>query len=395
MVAVGAGERAGAERGERLSWAPHLVGANGRSDHLIGTVLDGRYRIDAQLGAGAMGTVYRGVQISVGRDVAIKLVNPQWVRNQEVVKRFVREAVLTSQLVHPNAVSVLDFGQTHDGVYYLVMELLSGRTLEDVLRAERRLSPDRVLRIGSQICSALRGAHHLSILHRDLKPANIIIIDSLSTADHVKVVDFGIAKCLALDPSGRDSSNITRVGALLGTPAYMPPEVLMGSPADQRSDLYSLGCIMYELATGRTPYLADNIPGLIAELTSEIPPTPHELGVPGPLASIISALIAKNPAHRYMDAAHLQAALLQLEYPGPTSMTPLPSAYGFQQQEQLEHYPTPAPVQAPPPRRTWPVALACLAALALCGAALVLGLLSKPAQTAPPAASTAASSPLR
>ena len=239
-------------------------------------MLDGRYRIDAPLGAGAMGTVYRGVQISVGRDVAIKLVNPQWVRNQEVVKRFVREAVLTSQLVHPNAVSVLDFGQTQDGVYYLVMELLSGRTLEDVLRAERRLSPDRVLRIGSQICSALRGAHHLSILHRDL----------------------GIAKCLALDPSGRDSSDITRVGALLGTPAYMPPEVLLGSPADQRSDLYSLGCIMYELATGRTPYLADNIPALIAELTSEIPPTPHELGVPGPLASIISALIAKNPAQR-------------------------------------------------------------------------------------------------
>ena len=357
---------------------------------MIGSLLDGRYRIDAQLGAGAMGTVYRGVQISVGRDVAIKLVNPQWVRNQEVVRRFVREAVLTSQLVHPNAVSVLDFGQTSDGVYYLVMELLSGRTLEDVLRAERRLSPERVLRIGSQICSALRGAHHLSILHRDLKPANIIIVDSLSTADHVKVVDFGIAKCLALDPSGRDSSDITRVGALLGTPAYMPPEVLLGSPADQRSDLYSLGCIMYELATGRTPYLADTIPALIAEMTSEIPPTPHELGVPGPLASIISALIAKNPAHRYMDAAHLQEALLQLEFPGPTSMTPLPSAYGFMQ------HPTPAPAPAPPRRRSaWPAVLACSLALALCAAALAVGLLSKPATGAPPAASTAASSPLR
>ncbi len=375
MGAVGAGERAGADR-------------------LVGAVLDGRYRIDAPLGSGAMGTVYRGVQISVGRPVAIKLVNPQWVRNPDIVRRFVREAMLTSQLVHPNAVSVLDFGQTRDGIYYLVMELLSGRTLEDVLRTEGRLSPDRVVRIASQICSALLGAHHLSILHRDLKPANIIIVDGLATQDHVKVVDFGIAKCLALDPAGRDSSDITRVGALLGTPAYMPPEVLMGQPADQRSDLYSLGCIMYELATGRTPYLADNIPALIAQMATEIPPTPHELGVPGPLASIISALIAKSPAHRYIDAAHLQTALVQLEHPGPTSMTPLPAAYGFQQ------YVTPPPAPAPDPlprrRRTWPAVLACSAVLALCGAALLLGLLGRPqAAGAPPAASTAATSPMR
>jgi len=359
------------------------------SDRLLGTVLDGRYRIDAPLGAGAMGTVYRGVQISVGREVAIKLVNPQWVRNQEVVRRFVREAVLTSQLVHPNAVSVLDFGQTRDGVYYLVMELLSGRTLEELLRVERRLSPDRVLRIGSQICSALTSAHHLSILHRDLKPANIIMVNSLATTDHVKVVDFGIAKCLALDPSGRNT-DITRVGALLGTPAYMPPEVLMGAPSDQRSDLYSLGCILYELATGRTPYLADSIPALIAEMTTQTPPTPHELGVPGPLASIISALIARNPAHRYMDAAHLQAALNQLEYPGPTHMTPLPLAYNVQAP------PTPPHAYAAPAKRSaWPTVLACSLALALCAAAVALGLLSKPAQSAPPAASTAAASPLR
>ena len=360
---------------------------------LVGTVLDGRYRIDAPLGAGAMGTVYRGVQISVGRPVAIKLVNPQWVRNQDVVRRFVREAMLTSQLVHPNAVSVLDFGQTFDGIYYLVMELLSGQTLEELLRAERRLSPDRVVRIGSQICSALLGAHHLSILHRDLKPANVILVDGLATQDHVKVVDFGIAKCLSLDPAGIDQSDITKVGALLGTPAYMPPEVLLGSPADQRSDLYSLGCIMYELATGRTPYLADSIPGLIAEMSTAIPPTPHELGVPGPLASIISALIARNPAHRYIDAAHLQTALLQLEHPGATSMTPLPTAYSF------DHTMTPAPAPAPAPlrgRRAWPAVLACSAVLALCGAAVILGLMNKPqAAAAPPAASTQAASPLR
>ena len=363
-------------------------------DRLLGTVLDGRYRIDAPLGAGAMGTVYRGVQISVGRPVAIKLVNPQWVRNPEIVRRFVREAMLTSQLVHPNAVSVLDFGQTRDGIYYLVMELLSGRTLEDLLRAEGRLPADRVVRIGSQICSALLGAHHLSILHRDLKPANIILVDGVATHDHVKVVDFGIAKSLALDPSGRGSTDITRVGALLGTPAYMPPEVLMGAVADQRSDLYSLGCIMYELATGRTPYLADSIPALIAELSTEIPPTPHELGVPGPLASVISALIAKNPAHRYMDAAHLQAALLQLEHPGHTSMTPLPVATRF------PSYLTPPPQPAPEPvaargRSPWPAVLACTAVLALCAAAVALGILDPAPSSAPPAASTAATSPLR
>ena len=370
-------------------------GSPSRSGRLVGAVLDGRYRIDAPLGGGAMGTVYRGVQISVGRPVAIKVVNPEWVRNKDIVRRFVREAMLTSQLVHPNAVSVLDFGQTSDGIYYLVMELLTGRTLEDLLRSERRLSPDRVVRIGSQICSALLGAHHLSILHRDLKPANVILVDGLATQDHVKVVDFGIAKCLSLDPAGIDQSDITKVGALLGTPAYMPPEVLLGAPADQRSDLYSLGCIMYELATGRTPYLSDNIPGLIAELSYDIPPTPHELGVPGPLASIISALIAKNPAHRYIDAAHLQTALLQLEHPGATAMTPLPTAYSF---EHEQHMMTPPPAPAPAPlrgRRTWPTVLAFSMVLAVCGAAIILGLLNKPPGAAPPAASTAASSPLR
>jgi serine/threonine protein kinase len=331
----------------------------GDGDRLVGAVLDGRYRIDRVIGAGAMGTVYSGIQISIGRDVAIKVMNPESARNPELVRRFLREARLSSHLAHPNAVSVLDFGHTRSGVHYLVMELLHGRTLEEILGTEGRLHPERVVHIGLQIGAALLGAHHISILHRDLKPANIVVLDG--PGDRIKVVDFGIAKSVAPD---RGSSTITQIGSLLGTPAYMPPEMLMTGSCDHRGDLYSLGVILYQLASGRVPFAADTIPALIAMMNGQGAVPPEQVGIPPALAQVVTGLIARDPDRRYRDAAEVLAALGQIA--------------------NRTHLPTPAPAfrytpsasVAPAPRRLgFGLACAAAATLAACGLAVGLSLI--------------------
>ena len=175
--------------------------------------------------------------LGLGREVAIKVVSAHLVTEPDVVKRFLREAKLASRLTHPNAVAVLDFDQTDDGLFYLVMELVAGRTLDKVFEEEHALRAERIVRIGMQVCDALEGAHALQIVHRDLKPSNIMILDR--GRDLVKVLDFGLAKSVAPDQT---TTTMTNAGALLGTPAFMPPELALGEPCDGRADLYSLGC---------------------------------------------------------------------------------------------------------------------------------------------------------
>ncbi len=275
------------------------------ADRLIGSQLDGRYTIKSKLGAGGMGTVYRALQHSVGREVAIKVVNPQVISDPQLIKRFLREAKLTSRLSHPNAVAVLDFGQTGDGLFYLVMELLDGRTLSEVVAAEGALPLPRLLRVASQICDALIGAHRLAIVHRDLKPSNVILLDGPAGRDLLKVLDFGLAKSLSQDTA---TTTMTGSGAMLGTPAYMSPEAVQGRDVGAPGDLYSLGVILYQLATGRLPFVADTLTALLAKQTSEAPP-PLGKGVPPALSNIILRLLAKEPADRFPDAAALQSAL--------------------------------------------------------------------------------------
>ncbi len=236
-----------------------LVRLASARDPMIGRNLDDRFTIEEKLGAGGMGAVYRARQHSVGRDVAIKVVHPGLVADRDATKRFLREAKLASRLSHPNIVSVLDFGQTSDGLFYLVMELVNGRTLHDALLDGGRLTLDRVVRIVSQLCDALEGAHALPIMHRDLKPANIMLLTA--GRDLVKVLDFGLAKSLAVDAT---SITMTSAGAILGTPTFMPPEVANGQPYDERADLYSLGCILYLLVAGRPPFVTDSVPEMIA-----------------------------------------------------------------------------------------------------------------------------------
>jgi eukaryotic-like serine/threonine-protein kinase len=291
-------------------------------DTLIGRELEGRYTIVQQLGQGGMGTVYRGTQHSVGRDVAIKVVLPKLVADSVTIKRFLRESKLSSRLSHPNAVSVLDFGQTHDGLFYLVMELVSGRTLDAILAKETVLKPERVVRIATQICDALEGAHQLQIVHRDLKPANVML---LSTGrDLVKVLDFGLAKSLTPDAK---STLVTNEGQLLGTPAFMPPELVTGMPCDGRADLYSLGVIMYRALSGRLPFTGNSAHEIIAMHVAE-PPKPLA-GIPVGLAAVVDRLLAKDPDHRYQNAAQAREALEDSlestelsEAPDPTVVTP-------------------------------------------------------------------------
>ncbi len=283
-----------------------LVRLGAPTDQLVGSVIDERYTIQRRIGAGGMGAVYGAVQHSVGREVAIKVVNPTLVGDPYIIKRFLREAKLTSRLSHPNAVAVLDFGQTPEGLFYLVMELISGRTLGQVLKADGPFPADRVVRVGSQILDALIGAHALSIVHRDLKPSNVIVLDSAPGRDLVKVLDFGLAKSLSHDTT---MTSVTGSGALLGTPAYMPPEVARGGEADARGDLYSLGVILYQLASGRLPFVGDSIHDLLIKLSRETAPPLESFGVPAPLARVVERLMAREAGDRYPSAALAQGAL--------------------------------------------------------------------------------------
>ena len=273
-------------------------------DDLIGRELDGRYTVLEKLGAGGMGAVYRGLQHAVGREVAIKVVAPRLVAEPDVIKRFLREAKLASRLSHPNAVAMLDFGQTSERLFYLVMELLVGRTLDKVLREEGPLPLPRLVRIGRQIASALDGAHRAAIVHRDLKPGNVMLLDGAPGEDLVKVLDFGLAKSLSLDTT---STSMTGSGVVLGTPAYMSPEAALGREIDARGDLYSLGCMLYVMACGRLPFTATTTSELVSKHAHEAPAP--VMGVTRPVAAVIMRLLEKDPGARYQSAAEVHRAL--------------------------------------------------------------------------------------
>jgi serine/threonine protein kinase len=290
-------------------------------DRLIGLNLDGRYTVVERIGQGGMGAVYRATQHSVGRDVALKVVRPDLFADPTVIKRFLREAKLASRLTHPNAVAVVDFGQTTDGLFYLVMELLDGDTLDKVLKQDGRLSPERAINIASQICDALDGAHELEIVHRDLKPGNVMLLPGAAGRDLVKVMDFGLAKSLSGDAG---SQSVTRSGAMLGTPAFMPPELAVGREADARTDLYSLGCILYVMLSGRLPFVADTLHDLVNKHATETPPPLP--ATPPALAAVVMRLLAKDPDDRYATADQTHHALEIARRGRPASIeTTLPS----------------------------------------------------------------------
>ena len=269
-----------------------LIEVRTRAEDLTGLVVDGRFEIRSLLGQGGMGAVYRSWQRSVGREVAIKLIDERHGRDPMAVRRFLREARLASQLSQPNTVSVLDFGQSSDGRLFIAMELVRGRTLAEVLAADGPFSPSRAAWIGVQLCDALDAAHRLQIIHRDLKPANVVVLDDPPGRDLIKVLDFGLAKSLA-----ESETKATDTGLVVGTPRYMAPEMILGERPTAQSDLYAVGVILGELSTGKLMWDATSFPALAGQklqgsvVLHEIP-----LGLRGVVSRLIDPDVSKRPA---------------------------------------------------------------------------------------------------
>lgn len=274
-----------------------------RQPTLSGLVIDDRFTIQDRIGDGGMGTVYRAIQHSMGRPVAIKVIHPHLAKDAHIVKRFLRESKLTSRFTHPNTITVLDTGQTESGLLYMVMELLEGRTLEQLISDSGYPSLQRGLSIVGQVCDALIAAHDKNIIHRDLKPANIFLLANAGDRDLVKVLDFGLAKSFQEDETALTNSNM-----MLGTPRYLPPEMALGQVADTRSDLYSLGIILYELSSGASPFDSANANGQIYQ-HAHVEPRPLPDSVPETLRSVIGRLLRKNPADRVPSARALKELL--------------------------------------------------------------------------------------
>ena len=270
---------------------------------MVGTVLAGTYRLDALIGEGGMGAVYRGRHVLLRRDVAIKVLHPDFSRDAELVKRFDREAQSAARLNHPNCIQVTEFGSTDEGMKYLVMQLLEGTELQNVL--DGPTPPERAVGLILQVLRGLEHAHGQGVVHRDLKPQNIFVTRDHEGREVLKLVDFGIAKIIGGDGA---LEQMTRAGMVFGTPQYMSPEQALGLEIDARADLYAAGVLLYQIVTGRLPFNSDDPVALIRmQVSTEPPALPPQ--VPQELAGVIFRLLAKQKEQRFPDARTVRMAL--------------------------------------------------------------------------------------
>ena len=277
-------------------------------------MLGGRYRLEASIGTGGMAQVFRGFDTTLDRTVAIKILAPQFARDPSFVERFRREAQAAARLNHPNIVNVYDTGVDAD-TNYIVMEHVEGRTLAEYLSGGGRLSPVKAAEIGEKVAEALAAAHAQGVIHRDIKPANIMV-----TRDgRVKVMDFGIARLVA----GPDT--VEQTAAVLGTAAYLSPEQAQGQSVDARSDLYSLGVVLYEMLAGRPPFTGDSAMAVAYKHVQETPLPPSSLNpdVPPALDAVVMRALAKNPANRYQNAVEFREDLRRVIAGQDVEATPL------------------------------------------------------------------------
>jgi DNA-binding NarL/FixJ family response regulator/tRNA A-37 threonylcarbamoyl transferase component Bud32 len=269
-----------------------------------GTVIGERYTIESVLGRGGMGIVYKGRHLFMDRPVAIKMLHPENAEDEVTYKRFQSEAKSLSALSHPNLVAVFDFGITANKEPYMVMDYHNGKGLDLMLKESDRLQPAQGISIFTQVCDALSAVHERSIVHRDIKPGNIVISDD----GMVKLVDFGIAKKV-----DTKLSDLTMAGEVVGTPKYMSPEQCMGKDLQASSDIYALGCVMYEVFTGGPPFDADSFYEMVRQHVDHNPsrlPFRACPEIPSKLESIIFKSLAKDPTARYQSAAQLKEDLL-------------------------------------------------------------------------------------
>ena len=282
-----------------------------------GKTLGGRYQVISCLGQGGMGVVYHVNQVFVNKEMALKTVERHGM-SDIAMRRFQQEARTAFAVQHPNVVAVNDFGVLDDQTPFLVMELIRGETLAERLRRMTCLPINEAIPIFVQICFGLAYAHGLGVVHRDIKPSNIMILDDLplGTEGSVKIVDFGIAKFAAIE--GEEKQSLTRTGEIFGSPLYMSPEQCSGGGLDHRTDIYSLGCVLFEALTGTPPFIGENALATMIKHQNETPPSLKEASLgkefPQTLGQIVATMLAKSPGSRYQDlgiAAHDLAATMR------------------------------------------------------------------------------------
>ncbi|HEY4394536.1 MAG TPA: protein kinase [Polyangia bacterium] len=276
---------------------------------LVGQLLDGRYQITREIASGGMSAVYEATHVKIGRTVAIKVLHREMAGDPEVVARFLNEARAVGTFGHPNIVASTDFGELGGHIPYLVLEYLEGHTLSYEVGTEGPLPIRRVLRIATQIASALGAAHARSVIHRDLTSANVFLVQREGTPDHVKVLDFGISKFMEAGYAGPK----TRRGITMGTPEFMSPEQISDPDAvDARVDVYALGVIMYQMLAGQCPFRRKPLQSLLTQIVIEPPPPIERGGIPEGLQAIVAKALAKTPAERFARMRDLGAELERL-----------------------------------------------------------------------------------
>jgi serine/threonine-protein kinase len=336
-------------------------------------ILGGRYRVEHELGRGGMAKVYRGEDTVLGRTVAVKVLAPQYADDPNFVTRFRREAQAAARLSNTHVVSVFDTG-SDDGVHFIVMEFVEGRTLAEFITGGGRIMPERAIDIAVDVCRALEAAHAQGVIHRDIKPGNIMITPN----GGVKVTDFGIARVTS-------NETVAQTAAVLGTASYLSPEQAQSQPVDGRTDIYSLGCVLYEMVTGRPPFLGDSAVAVASKQVLEQPTPPSRLNrdVSPDLDAVILRALAKNADNRYQTAEEFRQDLERVRRGLPVDATPLlpaPVAAGAGTTRVIQHDVAPAQrtaVLEPEPvveRRTrwWIPVLVTLLILAILGVFLWL-----------------------
>jgi serine/threonine protein kinase/ketosteroid isomerase-like protein len=274
-----------------------------------GQIIEGKYRVDARLGAGGMGTVYRATRLFIGDSVALKVLHPEMVSDEQAAARFRREAQAAARLKHPNAVSVYDFGITHDGLVYLVMELVEGESLRDMIKRQGPLSLAAAIEITRQVCAALDEAHSRNIVHRDIKPDNIIV-HTIAQSLHVKILDFGVARIRDAVPA---AGSLTQTGMMVGTPRYMSPEQCLGEEVDGRSDIYSTGVVLYEMLTGTVPFNSPTPTAVAVQHATQAPPSLRaiNMSVPAAVETVVLHALEKRRESRPQTAGALASELIE------------------------------------------------------------------------------------
>jgi serine/threonine protein kinase len=278
----------------------------------------GRFRIERKIGTGGMGTVYRATHLGLERPVAVKIIRSEFAGDSEVADRFLREARTMAKLRHPHAAMIFDAGSLPDGRPFIIMEFVEGETLSEALAQQGRFSFEQAVRIATQVCDVLQEAHRIGIIHRDLKPSNIMLNER-----GVCVLDFGVAKVLASSAESTATHASTGSGKLVGTPRYMSPEQCLGQRVGARSDLYSLGVLLYEMLAGRPPFVDPLQSALLVKQATAAPPPLPKLrpDIARPLALAVHTLLAKRPDDRPRTAA-LAKALLERSLSQPERTLP-------------------------------------------------------------------------